>query len=240
MAAIDDITDLAQDVYISINGAENDDDGEDLVVFQNTFIRNFNLWVREFETEAYWNVARVNDYELGVIANTDDYSFELPADYRTPIFEQNKDLKFVLDDGTIVARFRLVDPNQRQVDQDIYRPDRATFLPAGQDGGGTVVLSRAPREEELGATMVLDVVRYFPKLTRDVATVLTWIPNRQISTLGVAKNQTLADLTKVSLSPSFAQKYNNELNKAIAVNNASNEVDEMQGEDGTYAGMGIW
>lgn len=239
MAVIDDITDLAQNVYFSINGAENDDTGDDLTLFQNGFIRSFNLWLREFETEAYWKVARVNDYELAVIANQTDFSFELPETYRTPVFDQNKYVKFVLDDGTVISKFKLVDPNQRQVDDDIERPNRATFLEAGRNGGGTVVLSRAPTAEEVGATIVLDVVKFFPKLTRDNGDVLDWIGNDQLATLGVAKNQTLADVTKVTLSPSFSQKYSNELNKAININNASNDVDIMPGNDFSSIG-GIW
>jgi hypothetical protein len=239
MAVIDDITELAQDVYFSINGAENDDTDEDLTIFQDSFIRAFNLWVREYETEAYWNVARVNDLVLATIANTTDYSFSLASDYRTPIFQQNKYLKFVLNDGTVISRFKLVNPNQRQVDDDLLRKDRATFIPAGRNGGGTVVLSRAPRAEEVGAKIVLDVVKMFPKLTRDVGTVLDWIANDEVATTGIAKNMTLSDVTKVSLSPSFTQKYTNELNKAININNASNEIDDMQGEDYGVIG-GIW
>lgn len=239
MAAIDDITNLAQDVYFSINGAENDDTGEDLELFQNNFIRSFNLWKSEYETEAYWNVARVNDYELTTIADTTTYSFDLPTDYRTPIFEQDKWLKFVLDDGTIISRFKMVDPNQRQVDDDVFRPDRATFLEAGLSGGGKVILSRAPRDEEVGAKIVLDVVKLFPELTRDDATVLTWIYSKQIATLGIAKNNTLADVTKVTLSPSFTQKYTNELNKAVNINNASNEIDIMPRDDFSSIG-GVW
>ena len=239
MAVIDDITDLAQNVYFSINGAENDDTGDDLVIFQNSFIRAFNLWLREYETEAYWNVARVNDLVLATIADTTTYSFALAADYRTPIFQQNKYLKFVLNDGTVISRFKLVNPNQRQVDDDLERKNRATFIPAGRNGGGTVVLSRAPTSAEVGAKIVLDVVKMFPKLTRTVGTVLDWIANDEVATAGVAKNMTLADVTKVSLSPSFTQKYTNELNKAVNINNASNDVDEMQGEDYGSIG-GIW
>lgn len=239
MAVIDDITELAQDTYYSINGAENDDTGDDLTTFQNSFIRAFNLWLREYETEAYWNVARVNDLVLATIADTVTYSFALPTTYRTPIFDENKYLKFVLSDGTVISKFKLVDPNQRQVDDDLLRKDRATFIPAGRNGGGTVVLSRAPRSEEVGAKIVLDVVKLFPKLTRTDGTVLDWIANNEVATLGVAKNQTLSDVTKVSLSPSFTQKYTNELNKAMNINNASTDVDEMRGEDyGTIGG--IW
>lgn len=233
MAAIDDITELAQDVYFTVNGSENDDTGDDLTIFQNDFIRAFNLWLDEYETEAYWNRVRVNDYVLATIANTTDYSFDLPEDYRTPIFDENKYLKFV-NDGIVLAKFKLVDPNQRQVDDDWARPDRATFA-----DNNKIVLSRAPTAEEVGASIVLDVVRRFPKLTRTDATALSYIYSKQVAVLGIAKNITLSDVTKVSLSPSFAQKYSNELNKALNTNNASNEIDDMRGEDYSNIG-GIW
>lgn len=239
MAVIDDIRELAQDVYFSINGAENDDTEEDATEFENNFIRAFNLWKSEYETEAYWRVARVNDLVLTTIANTDDYSFDLGAEYRSPIFDQNKYLKFVLDDGTVISKFKLVNPNQRQDDSDFERPNRATFIDNGRNGGGKVVLSRAPRDEEVGAKIILDVVKIFPKLTRDDGTVLDWIYSNQIATLGISKNLTLADVTKATLSPAFAQKYTNELNKAMNANLVSTEIDEMQGDDHSNIG-GIW
>lgn len=239
MAAIDDVTDLAQDVYFSINGAENDDTGADLTLFQNAFLRAFNIWIREYETEAYWKVALVNDYVLATIADTTTYTFTLPNIYRTPVFDQNKYLKFVLSDGTVIANFALVSSDQRRVDSDPMRPDRATFLEAGRGGGGTVILSRPPKSEEVGAKIVLDVVKLFPKLSLSDSTVLSWIYNDQIATLGIAKNMTLSDVTKVALSPSFAQKYSNELNKALNINNASTEPDMMNVDDNSTIG-GIW
>jgi len=239
MALIDDIRDLAQDVYFSINGAINDDTDEDATEFEDNFIRGFNLWIREYEGEAYWRVARVNNLVLATIADTTTFSFTLPATYRTPVFNQNKYVKFVLNDGTVISKFKLVDPNQIRDDSDYERPNRATFLDNGRNGGGTIVLSRAPTDEEVGAQIVLDVVKYFPKLTREDGAVLDWIYSNQIATLGVAKNQTLADVTKATLSPAFAQKYTNELNKAMNANMASTEIDEMQGED--FSGIGgIW
>lgn len=229
MAAIDDITDLAQDVYFTINGATNDDEGEDLEIFQNNFIRSFNLWIDEYETEAYWNEVRVDDYTLDTIVNTTDYSFPLPDLYRSPIIDQNKYVKFV-NDGIVIAKFQLVNPNQRQVDDSWDRPDRATFV------GRNIVLSRAPTEQELNSDIVLDVVEYFPKLTREDSTAIGMVYNKQLAVLGNAKNNALGDLTKVSLSPSFAQKYVNELQKAIRANNATNAVDEMHRDNFGYIG----
>lgn len=239
MAVIDDIRDLAQDVYFSINGAINDDTDEDAEEFEDNFIRSFNLWIREYEGEADWRVARVNNFELTTIADTATFSFDLPAEYRKPVFNQNKYVKFVLDDGTVISKFKLVDPNQVQDDADYERPNRATFLDNGRNGGGKIILSRAPKDEEVGAKIVLDVVKFFPKLTRTDGTVLDWIYSNQVATLGIAKNQTLADVTKATLSPAFAQKYTNELNKAMNANMSSTDIDEMQGED--FSGIGgIW
>jgi len=232
MAAIDDITDLAQDVYFTVNGAENDDTGDDLTTFQNNFIRGFNLWLDEYDTETYWNGVRTNDYVLASVSNTTTYSFELPDEFRTPVFDQNKYVKLVTD-GIVIARFKLVNPSQRTVDDDHYHPDRATFV------GRNIVLSRAPTAEEVGSQIILDVVGYLPKLTTTDSSALDYIYSKQIAVLGVAKNITLADVTKVSLSPSFAQKYKNELDKAITANNASNEIDEMRRDDYGYI-AGIW
>lgn len=232
MAAIDNIRELAQNTYYTINGAENDDTGEDLIDFENNFIRGFNLWKDEYESETYWNSVRVNDYVLSTVTDTTNYTFELSDEYRTPVIDMDKYLKFEID-GIVVARFKLVDPNQRQVDDEYNHPDRATFV------GRNIVLSRAPTSEELGASIVLDVVQYIPNLTRTDDTALGLIYSQNLAVLGIAKNSTLSDPTKVSLSPSFAQKYNNELNKAVAINNATNEVDEMQRDNFSNIG-GIW
>lgn len=232
MAAIDNITKLAQKTYYTINGAKNDDTGADLIEFQDNFIIGFNLWKDEYETEAYWNSVRVNDLVLATISNLTTFSFPLPDEYRSPVINKNKYLKFVVDD-TVIAKFKMVDPNQRQVDDDLERPNRATFV------GRNVVLSRAPRAEEVGAQIVLDVVEFIPDLTRTDDSAIELIYSSQLAVLGMAKNGTLSDLTKVSLSPSFAQKYLNELNKAVNINNSSTEIDDMESEDFSSIG-GIW
>jgi hypothetical protein len=157
MAAIDNIRELAQSTYYTVNGAENDDTGDDLTTFENNFIRGFNLWKDEYETETYWNSVRVDDHVLSTVGDTTTYSWELSDEYRTPVFDMDKYVKFEID-GIVVAKFKLVDPNQRVVDDELERPDRATFV------GRNIVLSRAPTAEEVGANIVLDVVQYIPNL----------------------------------------------------------------------------
>lgn len=230
--AADNITDLAQDWWFTVNGSEKNAVGTALVKFQNQFIRGFNLWKQEYETETYWNNLRVDDYVLTTIFDTNTYSWELDEDYRTPVFDPNKELKFVLD-GTIIARFKLVNPNQLQVDDSLDNPNRATFV------GRNIVLSRAPTEEEVGSQILLDVVSYLPDLTIKDDTALGLIYNRQIAVLGVAKNTTLPDTVKGPLSPNFTQKYKDELNKALNANMASNAIDDMRRDD--YSNItGIW
>ena len=235
MSAIDTITNLAQDVYFTINGTENDDDGDDLTVFQNDFIRGFNLWLDEYETETYWNKLRENNYELATITNTTTYSFALPEEYRTPVFNQYKFVKIVDSDGNRLSSFKLVDPSQLSND-DPYMAEyalRATFV------GGNIVLSRAPNDTEVGSKLILDVVQYHPRLTRTDDSAIELLPSRQLAVLGVAKNMTLSNVTKVALSPSFAQKYKNELDKQIMNNNITNENYDAQFADYSYIG-GIW
>lgn len=236
MSAIDNIRHLAQKTYYTINNAINDDTGEDLEAFEDEFIIAFNLWIDEYEAETYWNSVRENDFELTTITNTEDFAFELPEAYRTPVINENQQLKLVLEDGTVIAKFNWANPNQRVVDDASSRPNRATFIDDNK-----IVLSRKPKEEEVGARIVFDVVRHFPKLTREDDTAINLVAgkSKQVAVLGIAKNTTLADVTKVSLSPSFAQKYANELNKLININNASNEMDEVRGDNYGYIG-GIW
>lgn len=233
MSALDNITDLAQDVYFTINGSENDDTGEDLTTFQNDFMRAFNLWLDEYETESYWHKLREDDYVLATITDTTTFSFALPTEYRTPVFNQDKCVKVVTSDGTVLAKFKLVDPNQRVNDDDEYHPDRATFI------NGNVVLSRAPRETELGSTLQLDVVKYHSRLTSADDSGINQLPSKQLAVFGCAKNMSLSNVTKVALSPSFAQKYKNELDKQVAINNSTNETYDAQRTDYGYI-TGSW
>lgn len=235
MSALDDITDLAQDVYYTINHAENDDTGDDLTTFQNEFIRGFNIWKREYEKEAYWSKLRVDDLELATIADTTTYSFALDSAYRSPVINRDKYVKIIDADGNKLASFKLVDPNQRYNDSPDAddHPDRAAFV------GRNIVLSRVPTEAEVGSKLVLDVVKYHPDLTTSDSTAIDLLPDKTLAIYGIAKNETLSDVTKVALSPSFAQKYDDELQNQIKQNTATNEVYDA-GRDSYGHINGIW
>lgn len=233
MDPIDNIRNLAQDVYISINGSENDDTNEDAEAFENNFIRSFNLWLDEYEGEAYWNKLRENDTSIATLTDPDQFSFAVPDTYRTPVFDENRYVKLVDSEGNVITKFKLVNPNQRIVDDAYTHPDRATYV------DDNIVLSRKPKAHELGLDLVLDLVKYHSRLTRNDDDGIAELPSRQLAVLGVAKNMTLGDVTKVSLNPVFTQKYTNELQKAVMGNNATNEVDEMRRTSYSYID-GIW
>jgi len=237
MAVIDNITEMAQNLYFTVNGSENDDDGDDLTTFQNEFIRGFNLWLDEYETEDYWGKLRENDYELATVANTTAYVFPLPEEYRSPVFSKDiaKYLKVVGTDDIVLSKFKMVDPDQiASGDGDIYdTPNRATFI------NGNIVLSRPLNDNEVGSKLKLDVVKYHTRLTRTDDTGLNELPSNQLAILGMAKNVTLSNVTKVALSPPFAQKYRDELNKQIAANRASSAAYDAGFGDYSYI-TGIW
>ncbi len=83
------------------------------------------------------------------------------------------------------------------------------------------------------------MVEFLPALTRTDDSALDLLPNKQLAALGVAKTTTRSNLVKANLSPSFVQEYNDELRKAIAENNLTNELNDIQREDYSYIG-GIW
>lgn len=217
MSALDDITSLAQDTYRTINGNNSNATNANLTAFQNNFIADHSLWLDEFEHETDWNAVRTNDYVLATIGNTSTFVFPLPDDYRKPVFTPDKELKFV-NDGSIIARFDLVAPDQINSDMDPYTKNKATFI------GRNIVLSRPATDSEVGSQIQLDVVGYFPRLSTRDSSVISMIP-RQLQVLGVAKNSSLSSIVKGGLSPSFSQKYADLLNAAISENAASTVSD---------------
>lgn len=235
MSAIDNITKLGQKLYFTVNGSTSSATGESLTKFQNNLIMAFNLYLDELDTEAYWNNLRVNNYELATISNTADYSFELPEEYRAPVVNQYKYVKVISSDGTRLASFKLVDPSQVSDDDptSAISTERATFV------GRNIVLSRAPHDTEVGSTLILDVVKYHPRLTTTDDEGISLLPSEQLGVLGMAKNTTLSNVTKVALTPAFTQKYKDELNKQVAINNATNENYDAQYDNYGYV-TGLW
>lgn len=227
MAAIDDITALAQSIYLAQNGRHNDVDGSDLTDFQNKTIDWVNQFAEELEMEADWNYLRKNDNLIATIADTSTQSFSLPTGVRTVVVSPYRDVT-IKHDGATVATFTMVDPNQIADPTDPETHDRATVI------NGKLILSRAPKATEVGGEIHADTIDFMPQLTTTDATLISLVQPRQLLVLGVAKNATLPDIIQGGISPSLAQKYKDLLDKAVALNNASAEAFEVPAEDFSF------
>lgn len=218
MAAIDTMEDLAQDIYLIKNDATNDVSGDELTTFLSDTRRYINMWIDEFETETPWNIVRENDFNLGTITDISNRTIPITdATVRTLITSPYRPLT-ISQDGTVISTFLVVDPNNIGDPSNPETRDRATVI------GRNIKLSRNLTEQELGGTVSCDIVKYFTKLSTDysnIATVMAQVEPIILMKLGVAKNSTLPNVIQGQLSPSYVQKYNDELTKAKALNAAT-------------------
>ena len=234
------IADFVQDLYLTRYNRELDSTAvgdEDYLIERNKTIRWANMFADELEQETdtsgqpiNWNFLRDDNLELGEITEAGQL-FTLPAEVLRLVFDENRPLTLEYD-GTVVARFDVVDPNQitRRTDA---TEDRVTVV------GGNLAFSRPFTEEEIGATVVADVINKIPRLTASSAEMLTTVKPYQLLILGVAKNATLPDIVQGGLSPSFAQKYADLLEQVKLNNDVSSTADGYNADDYGYIG-GIW
>lgn len=223
---------LTQDIYLTRFGRLIDDITDtDGVLEVTKTIAWVNMLLDELEGETDWNMVREDDENLGTVS-TASQVFELDDEVLRLVVNAERPL--VLKQGdSIVSRFEVVDPNQitrRTSDSSI---DRVATV------GRNLVFSRPfNTDTEIGATVVADTVHYLPRLVQDPVDVslLDVFKPYNLLTLGAAKNATLPDIVQGGLSPSFVQKYADELAKAVAKNNASSYADEMLYEN--YGSIG--
>lgn len=222
---------LAQSIYLAKNNRYNDVDGTERDEFIDQTIDWVNQYKEELETETDWNYLRVPDYTLGVIEAVGEQSFVLPNEFQRLVVSPYRDL-VLKQDGSTIATFRVVNPNQIVDPEDPETRDRVTLI------GRTVVFSRPFREHEVGAEVHVDVVQYIPELSRDDISMIAMVKPKILIILGVAKNATLPDIVQGGISPSLGQKYAEELRKAKERNDATSEVYEIPREDfSQYGGV---
>lgn len=227
---------LAQDIYRTRQNRYNDVDGQDLTDFIDQTIGWVNDLIPEIEKKADWNFVRTNDASVGTVSNGTTVSYSLPFTVRKLVINHQRDLT-IRQDGTVVARFRLVSPNQAYDPSDYDIRDRATVLKR------KVIFSRPLRETETGGTIVADTIAYIPQLSRDDVSLLDLFDEnpdiRQLFVLGVVKNQILPDIIQGGLTPSFARKFDSYLADCIRENDESSEADDQDRESfGHVAGVG--
>ena len=225
------ILQLAQSIYLAKNNRYNDVDGDEQTVFINQTIDWVNQYREELENEADWNYVRINSYLVGTIAAAGEQSFVLPNNIQRLVVSPYRDL--VLEqDGSVIATFRVVAPNQIVDPEDPETRDRVTLI------GKNVIFSRPFKDHEVGAQVRVDVVQHIPELTLTDITMINMVKPKILIILGVAKNATLPDIVQGGISPSLGQKYAEELRKAKERNDATSEVYEVPREDfSQYGGV---
>lgn len=188
------------------------------------------MFLKEIESEKNpdgspinWSWARTNDQDLGTIASASQV-FTLPTDVRRLVVDEDRPLVLMYD-GTIITKFDVVEPNQIT---------RRRLDPAITERVATVrrslVFSRQFKDYEIGATVMADVIEKLTPLSVDDVSVLDQVPY-QLLVLGTAKNSVRPDIVQGGLAPSFIEQYADELDKAIAENNATTSGDSAVYED---------
>lgn len=225
-----EITDLAQQIYVTRKNRQNNVSGPRLTTFLETTIIQVNQFLAELDKETYWNWVRTNDYTLATATSATSYT--LPAIYRTIVKDENRPL-YIVKDGQVVSVWDVVNPNQLKNAGELDNPNRVALI------ARHVVFSRALDDREIGGDIKVDVVEYLPKLAMDNIDVLSVVDPIELITLGVVKNQVLPDVVQGGLTPSFTQKYADLLNGAKMENDMTSTASTAIAEN--LSGVrGVW
>lgn len=225
-----EVTDLAQQIYVTRKNRKNQVTGTRLTTFLETTIIQINQFLSELDKEAYWNWVRTNDYALATA--TTATSYVLPAIYRTVVKDENRPL-YIVKDGLTVSTWDVVAPNQLRNTGSDDNPNRVALI------ARNVVFSRALTDQEVGGEIKVDVVKYLPKISLTNIDVLSLVDPKELITLGVVKNQVLPDVVQGGLTPSFTQKYGDLLGGAKVENDMTSTSSSTVAEN--LSGVrGVW
>lgn len=226
-----DIVTVAQMIYMQTHGIENDVTGSDLTQFLNDTIMWTNFWASDFELAADWKFLRTNNNVLGTVSATQQYS--LDPSIRKPIYHPQR-MMTMQQDGTVVSRWTIVDPDQIQQDPRISTLNNSTGY-IGPDycmvDNGVLTLSRPPKDFEIGASIVADTIAWIPQLTLTDSTLLTTVTPPKLLILGVAKDQLPPDLVRGGLASLIETRYDKLLAAAIQDNGGTSMDDDSMPDD---------
>lgn len=242
MSPLAQLQKFAQSVYLVIKGRYFDDiDTEDGVTLIQQTVDWANMFIDEIEMETNpdgtpieWKFKRVLGFELGTVA-AGGASVAIPSSVDFVLTDENRYVQIV-QGGAVVSNWAVVAPDQITNKSSRTTEDTCTQV------GSTLTFSRAFRDYEDGGTVTADVSAPLPPITYSISTdgltltptnikLLSIVKPKTLLTLGVAKNASLPDIVQGGLSPSYAQKYGNLLQGAIARNNAGAVADEVVRED---------
>lgn len=235
--ALNDVTTFAQDVYLQTHGIYNDVTGTDLTDFLNQTISWTNMFASELELKADWKYLRTNNNTLGTVAaNTQTY--QLDSSIRKPIYHPQR-LLTIQQDGIVVSKWILVDPDQINDDPRIYVTTNNgpyTGPNYAMVDNGVLTLSRVPYDYEVGGTIVADTIAWMPQLSLTDSTLLQIVTPPKIMVLGVAKDSLPPDLVRGGLATLIETRYDNLLADAIKDNGGSSMDDESMPDDLSFTG----
>lgn len=224
---------FVQSVYlIRYNRYIDDITDEDGVEEKNKTIDWCNSFLDDFELEADWLFMRDNDYSIGTISSATQ-TFELDRDEILRLVSEAERPLIIQQDGSTVSSWEVVNP------KNLARPSVSGGLERVTVVNGTLMFSRDLNDGETSGSVLADVITPLPRLsTTDVELLDIFEENRltELLKLGIAKNATLPDIVQGGLSPSFAQKYKDALDRAIMKNDQSSVADTAQRDD--FSGIG--
>lgn len=230
MAVIDNITNLAQQIYVARKNRTNNVSGTRLTTFIDTTIIQVNQFLSELDKEAYWNWVRTNDYTISTVNSSTSYT--LSPEYRTIVKDENRPL-YIVKSGVTVSIWDVVSPNQLRNASSNDNPNRVALI------ARNLVFSRSFTDDEIGGSIKADVIAYLPKISRLNDDVLSLVDPIELIVLGVVKNQTLPDVVQGGLTPSFTQKYDDLLQGAKDENDMSSTSSSV-GTDNLSGIRGTW
>jgi hypothetical protein len=220
---------LGQKVYLVLNGVYNDVAGTERTGFVDETIDWTNQYLDELAMEADWSWLRKNDELLGTIEATDTQLTLAPTVLRL-VSDWQRSVVMTKPNGerTIWA---FVKPNQiyNTTERGIQQ-DRVALV------GRTLQFSRPFRADEINATVRADVITKFTPISRTNIDSLELVQPQQLIVLGVAKNQVLPDVVNNTLTANYDLKYSRLLTRAINLDGASSELDELMTDDLSFIG----
>lgn len=226
-----DIPLFANAIYLQTHGIDNDVTGTDLTAFLADTITWTNFFASDLELAADWKYLRTNNNALATVSATTQYS--LAPTIRKPIYHPQR-MMTMQQDGVVVSKWTIVDPDQIQDDPRYTLVNSATGYP-GPDycmfDNGVLTLSRPPKDYEIGATIVADTIAWIPQLTMTDSTLLQTVTPPKLLILGVAKDQLPPDLVRGGLASLIETRYDKLLAGAIQDNGGTSMDDESMPDD---------
>lgn len=229
-----DVPAFAQAVYLQTHGITNNVTGANLTSFLNSTIIWANNFASELELKADWKYLRTNNNQLGtVLVNTTTYA--LDPSIRKPIYHPQRKLT-IQQAGIVVSTWTLVDPDQIQTLQDTPPSIDASFPRYAMVDNGILTLSRAPKDYEVGGTLVADTIQWIPQLSLTDSTLLTTVIPAKMLVLGVAKDSLPPDLVRGGLATLIETRYDKLIADAIKDNGGTSLDDESMPDDLSFVG----